>query len=763
MTVHLKINGFGVGVGGVGVDKTFYSELDAADVPFLAIAHDCDPYDALQVARARVNSGKANTHTVIYRRTNRIDSAPNYDPNVPDYNDTPYNAAARHWAYHKSLFPALVRDNKDLVWVITTNEPNKDTDQAVEWLAEFSIYTAQMAMADGYKWAAFGWSGGTPEPRHWRQPRMVEFLRLAAANRGKVAVALHEYSWTIADIWNGRNGEDYSQVGRFTKLIEACDEQGIGHPDIFVTEWGWSEHDVPTPTVAMQHIIEVGELYARYPAIKGAAVWYLGPGYQDIYKKAAQLVEPLKQLCLSVEYEVEEPAPPPANKTLDQRLWDASVQQQIEHGVMLNPAAGLQIAINKDGLNIVTNELGTEGLVIQAAETYDNSTARRVYVWENGKVRWFYNPYETPAPSDPFSGLQFGQPLDASWKTVVGGEFNAPRDYSALGGKLNDKHEGVDATPLIGGIVHTLNVWPGTVVYIGVSAGYGNNLIVQHEINGNIFNTRRAHLESISVNVGQLVGKGAVLGVTGSTGNSTGKHDHLTMTSIEYGMPGYIVSNVVDPTPFYPSSIVTPPPTGETINIRAYFEPVSNVGPMKVIAWLDGSKTQPQQLIKRDGFVIEAKGEGQLYNGRMYYDYERRRFVNSLMEFWEDTSRGNFTGYTQHGARWLPEVCEIGRQYVNTPRVTVYNLVNCAVLSDATTTDYLTVTKRHATWDTPAGTINNVIEVEWRKSPTGPVEEIYFYGANIGLVGWGVGTLEAVLSELPQGRTPLNPALWGCG
>ncbi|WP_045514541.1 peptidoglycan DD-metalloendopeptidase family protein [Neobacillus niacini] len=64
----------------------------------------------------------------------------------------------------------------------------------------------------------------------------------------------------------------------------------------------------------------------------------------------------------------------------------------------------------------------------------------------------------------------------------------------------------------------------GKVVSAGYDGGYGNKIVIDHQ---NGLRTVYAHLESISVSVGQTVSQGSAIGVMGSTGNSTGVHLHF--------------------------------------------------------------------------------------------------------------------------------------------------------------------------------------------------------------------------------------------
>ena len=63
----------------------------------------------------------------------------------------------------------------------------------------------------------------------------------------------------------------------------------------------------------------------------------------------------------------------------------------------------------------------------------------------------------------------------------------------------------------------------GTVVGAGWQPGYGHSVLLQH---GEGYNTLYAHLSGPLVRVGDVVRRGAVIGLSGSSGNSTGPHLH---------------------------------------------------------------------------------------------------------------------------------------------------------------------------------------------------------------------------------------------
>ena len=94
------------------------------------------------------------------------------------------------------------------------------------------------------------------------------------------------------------------------------------------------------------------------------------------------------------------------------------------------------------------------------------------------------------------------------------------------GGIGSTNHKGID----ISGVGYTTEshaAKAGTVIVSQYSRSYGNYVVVSH---GSGNTTLYAHMSSRKVSVGQYVNQGDVLGITGSTGNSTGPHLHFEIT-----------------------------------------------------------------------------------------------------------------------------------------------------------------------------------------------------------------------------------------
>lgn len=111
--------------------------------------------------------------------------------------------------------------------------------------------------------------------------------------------------------------------------------------------------------------------------------------------------------------------------------------------------------------------------------------------------------------------LPLAEPLDDYELTSSFGARNDP--INALSGI----HEGLDLGAPIGTPVEATG--DGQVVWAGWRDRYGNLVEIDH---GNGVHTRYGHLSKVMVSVGARVNRGAVIGLVGETGRTTGPHLH---------------------------------------------------------------------------------------------------------------------------------------------------------------------------------------------------------------------------------------------
>ncbi|MVO89750.1 peptidoglycan DD-metalloendopeptidase family protein [Streptomyces sp. p1417] len=119
------------------------------------------------------------------------------------------------------------------------------------------------------------------------------------------------------------------------------------------------------------------------------------------------------------------------------------------------------------------------------------------------------------------------------------GSYVSPIDGSYVstgyktGGAMwsSGSHTGVDFHAASGTQVQA--VAAGTVVEAGWGGAYGNNVVIRH--NDGTY-TQYGHMSSLGVTVGQTVTPGQQIGLSGSTGNSSGPHLHFeARTGADYG------------------------------------------------------------------------------------------------------------------------------------------------------------------------------------------------------------------------------------
>ncbi len=344
---HVAPNGFQNGLG------EWERTLHEHGVPFFLKSVDSagQIFEAVQLKAASGcidNSRDGGTsscvpHQLVFRRSV---TGQDYRPDVPYsgspdcanpppadtpyqqiYNETPYDAAVAHWQRHRDEIPPELLPYKHLIWIETINEINRggtcdfDGDgvggepfphnvglvdpvfgqytKEGEWIAEFAIHTANFAMAEGFNWAAFGWSSGEPEIGTWAGPKMREFLEMIAANPDRVALATHEYSYTT----DGLELAHPSLLGRFQEVFDVADHYGLGRPTIVITEFGWTLNDIPSVDQSMNVDLPwAAELYAPHHEIQGASIWYLGGGWGGIDREVQRLIAPMTEYATSTYF-----------------------------------------------------------------------------------------------------------------------------------------------------------------------------------------------------------------------------------------------------------------------------------------------------------------------------------------------------------------------------------------------------------------------------------------------------------------------------
>jgi len=109
-----------------------------------------------------------------------------------------------------------------------------------------------------------------------------------------------------------------------------------------------------------------------------------------------------------------------------------------------------------------------------------------------------------------------GRPINKGWMSSRFGMRNDP-----ITGR-RAWHNGVDFAGKEGADVVT--VAAGVVVFAGPRSGYGKMVEINH---GGGFSTRYGHHKELLVKVGDIVRKGQVIGLMGSSGRSTGPHVHF--------------------------------------------------------------------------------------------------------------------------------------------------------------------------------------------------------------------------------------------
>lgn len=281
----------------------------------------------LQVAR---EANPNVPHAANFTPTGFVDG---YHLNVPVYGQpASVELAVRHWNKVEQRAPindptrSPIRWSIPCIWISTWNEvrpyvgwseqgrAHTEADQPVEGYAGNAdligwqaVEIGKEAVKRGYRWAAFGFAGGNPEEGFWDEPGVLEYLRLCEKFPDQLGIALHEYSLDDSIL----NKPD--MIGRFKRLHDACDRNGIRRPVIQIKEFGWQATHIPKDQdEVIAKLVEVARIYMEHPNIHGAALWTVQK-WQDskIHQQVRALIPRLREAALQHAQEIRELESPP--------------------------------------------------------------------------------------------------------------------------------------------------------------------------------------------------------------------------------------------------------------------------------------------------------------------------------------------------------------------------------------------------------------------------------------------------------------------
>lgn len=216
-------------------------------------------------------------------------------------------------------------------------------------------------------------------------------------------------------------------------------------------------------------------------------------------------------------------------------------------------------------LNKKQSELSEEG--ISEAETIKEmkkqiSNYRKMGCKDTESISACYNRIYQSTSVLP-SGTTFFRP-------TTSGRMSSGFGMRTLRGSANN-HFAVDISMPIGTTVYA--VAPGVVKMTkSMSTACGNQIAIHHNIGGKYYTSYYCHLSKILVGEGTIVTKDTVIAKSGNTGNSTGPHLHLGMTTGRWYVDFYDYyekgRGSFQSHTFDPRNVITFPPIGQSYSNR---------------------------------------------------------------------------------------------------------------------------------------------------------------------------------------------------
>lgn len=214
----------------------------------------------------------------------------------------------------------------------------------------------------------------------------------------------------------------------------------------------------------------------------------------------------------------------------------------------------------------------------------------------------------------------------------------------------------------------------------------------------------------------------------------------VTSAAVEYG---------------YEPPVEPPPSEGEMIDLAEYFCPESEAayGPIYMLEnnWGQGPE--------RTHLVVSPTGSTRHFYVSKNSQWERRWVGDDWIFLQADTSPGNDEFYTVTGEPWLPRFMKAGQVHQRSESVNVYDINTCAWKASSGMTSDIKMIGIDSVLSGELGF--SVVHLVWLIN--GIVEEEYFYGKHVGLVGWKKHNgFESWLDHFVPSNEQPNKIEWRC-
>jgi hypothetical protein len=234
----------------------------------------------------------------------RLDQLEGRHSDVPVYGANITQEAEFYWNEVDRQFPPEL--DKDFAWVEFPNEVDKHQSK---WLGKWAVECARIARERGYKWLCPGWSGGEPEPGHWLY--WLDYLRICEQEPERFGISVHEYTFRDDEPLLAHSPH---LIGRVTWLNNACLENHIKPPTVFISEFGYGSTSAPHASFAVPDIIQTVDWYIEHaPNVRGILIWALDRSseWSNLDEIVNSYITPMGEAICTREWQAKDVAPPP--------------------------------------------------------------------------------------------------------------------------------------------------------------------------------------------------------------------------------------------------------------------------------------------------------------------------------------------------------------------------------------------------------------------------------------------------------------------